>query len=201
MWVLVALVSLAVAVLLVMSVPLELRYKASLTGKPRFSLWLSWLHGMVKKDMTAGRASTAARHQNEAEKPLPKRGAGNWRLALKLLGVRGLIKRIKRLIRDVLRHVHHREVQADLTIGLNDPADAGMLFSFLGPATVFTDLYTSFRFTARPVISDEIYVKGNARGKIRLRPIELVLPVFRFLFSRPVFRTLIIFVSHKWKRR
>ncbi len=105
---------------------------------------------------------------------------------LRVLRTRGLPRHLLRLLREVLGTMRIEDVSARLRVGLDDPADTGILFSVLGPALGAFILPRSSSVSIEP--SPARQLEGHARGTIRLRPIRLAPPLVRFAFSRPALR-------------
>lgn len=198
MWVIAILAGLAVLLCLLLCVPLDVALRMDVYGKPEFRLRLSWLFGLVSREISG-----------EKEKPPEKKGAVigkkrlRWRdvsFTFTMLRTRGLLKRLKDLmIKGVLRHLKLRDLVADFRIGLGDPADTGLLFALIGPATAF--MGGSHRVRIEPSFGDDAKLQGYSRGTVRLRPIQLVPPFLKFFFSVTALRVTSALVFRKWKTR
>ena len=195
MWVIIILSSLTAVLIFVLCVPLNVTLRADVYGKPRFRLKVSWLFGLVRKDLKKG-AKKVAKESYKTET-----GKTKLRDIIKVLRTRGLLSQLKRLVKDVLSCFKIRNLFADFTVGLGDPADTGLLFAFVGPAASWLSSSLPCRIRVQPSFEDEGTLEGYSHGVVRLRPIQLVIPALRFAFSPAAMRTVKKLVLAKWKRK
>ena len=188
MWVIAALASLAVLIILVLCVPLNMAFRLDGDGRPRFRMRLVWLFGLVSKEVRKGK-----------KKRKPKKRKIKARTILKILRTRGLLRQVKRLLKDVLRRLKIRDLTADITVGLGDPADTGLLFAVIGPATFFLGSSQVHEIRVRPSFKDEAIFEGYLSGAVRLLPIQLVIPSLRFVLSLATIRVVKTLVMSKWR--
>jgi len=198
LWVIIALLSLIAVLVMILCVPLELAFQADLPGKPRIRFRLLWLFGLVGREMVGREKPEAV---PEKPKAIKKRKKGRFRDALVVLRTKGLMKHFLVFIRDLLRCLKIRDLDADIRVGLGSPDDTGLLFAFVGPPVALLSSSVPGNIKIRPAFEDALTLEGHARGKVRLRPIRLFPPVLKFLFSRATFRLLKNFVGSRWKRR
>jgi len=201
LWVAATLVGLAILAGLVLCVPLNMIFKMEVYGGLRLRMRLAWLFGLVGKDIRTGKKPS----EETEEKPAAKRKRPRKRLDIKtmfrILRIKGLLKKVKRLLRDVLGCFSIRDIKADFTVGLDDPADTGMFFAIVGPATRFLVPTHLADIRLQPAFADEMVFQGYLHGRIRLQPIRLIPPVTRFVFSLPVMRVAKNLVVARWKRK
>lgn len=198
MWVVVTLASLAVLVILVLCVPVDVTLNIDVHGRPKFRLRLVWLFGLVSKELSKGKRPEEKRRVVEGKR---KSSARRARAIFELLRTKGLLRQLKRLLRNVLRRVKIRELGASFRVGLDNPADTGLLFALIGPATLFLSPSFLHRIRVQPSFAAEAIFEGNLYGAVRLRPIQLVTPFLRFVFLLATIRAVKILVLTKWKRK
>ncbi len=199
MWVIAVLVSLAVLLFFVLCVPLDMVLHADVHGKPKVRLRFSWLFGLVSKEITGKKEKPA--EKKRAAKGKKKRRWGDTRVILRILRTKGVLRRLKELLKDVFSCCKFRDLVADFKIGLGDPADTGLLFALLGPATVFFGSSHLHKIRVEPSFGDDAVLQGYSQGTVRLRPIRLVPPFLKFAFSLTTIRIAKTFISSKWKRK
>ena len=190
MWVITALASLAVLAVLVLCVPLDMVVRLDVDGRPRFRMRLVWLFGLVSKEVRRGE-----------KKRKPGKRRVKARTIFQILRTRGLLGQVKRLLKDILRRLKIRDLTADITVGLGDPADTGLLFAVIGPATFFLGSSQVHEIRVRPSFEDEAVFEGYLSGALRLLPIQLVIPFLRFVFSLATIRVVKTLVVGKWRRK
>ena len=183
MWFIITLASLTAVLIFILCVPIEVALRADVYGKPKFRLKLSWFYVLVRRDL-------AKREKKVAEKRYePETGKTKLRDIIKVLRTRGLLSQLKYLVKDVLSCFKIRNLIADFTVGLGDPADTGLLFAFAGPAASWLNSSFPCHIRIRPSFEDEGTLEGYSHGVVRLRPIRLVIPALRFAFSPAAMRT------------
>lgn len=197
MWLIVILASLVALFLLVFSVPLDLAFHLDIHGKTRSKLKLVWLFGLVSKELERKKKA-------KLKKAKPKKGKerkGGARIALNILCTKGLPSQIKTFITDVFHSFGIRQFRANLRVGLDNPADTGLLFAFIGPTFVFLNTINRYSINIEPSFENEAILEGYIQAVVRLVPIMLVVPLLKFVFSLPTLRVIKAAVSDKWKRK
>lgn len=201
MWVIVTLASLAVILILVLSVPFNTVLHVDVHGRPRFRLKLSWLFGLITKEVEKGGKKPTEKKKVVKEKQKlaeSKRRIGD---IFEILRTRGLLRQLIVLIRDVLKRFKIRDFIVDFRVGLGNPADTGLLFALIGPATFLLSSSFPHRIRVEPSFEDETAFEGHLSGTVRLRPIQLVSPLIKFTFSLATIRVVKKLVLTKLKRK
>ncbi len=201
MWIVIALVSLTAFIILVLCVPLDVVLHMDVHGRPRFGMRLVWLFGLVSREVRREKKKPEAeKGKVEGKQKLRERGEG-VRLVFEILQTKGLLSQIIRLLRDVLSHLKFREFGANLRVGLDNPADTGLLFAFIAPANLLLGSSFPREIRVQPSFADEAVLDGYLYGTARLWPIQLVTPIMGSAFSLPTMRAVKTVVSIKWKRK
>ena len=156
---------------------------------------LAWLFGLVSKEI-AKKEKKAVEGKRE-----PGEGRVGARTILEILRTKGLLGQIKRLLIGIFRIPRIKAFLADFRVGLGDPADTGLLFALIGPVAFFLGSSFPNQIKVRPSFSDEAVLEGSLYGVLRLRPIQLVPPLLRFVFSLPTIRVAKIAVVAKWRKK
>jgi hypothetical protein len=82
----------------------------------------------------------------------------------------------------MIKTIHIAGFYIRLRLGLDDPADTGRLWAFLGPLAVFVSNLSNATVQLQPDFQTEI-VYLDSRGRIRIVPLQVIVTVFAFLFS------------------
>jgi hypothetical protein len=180
-------------------VPLELSFNAGVPGKPRVRFKLLWLFGLVGREMV-GREKPEEKAAREKPK-LKKKKKRRFKDIFVLMRTKGLLKQFRVFISDLLRCFKIRDLNADIRVGLGSPDDTGQLFAFIGPSVFWLSSTLPFSVNVQPAFEDEATFEGHAQGKVKLRPIQLFIPISRFLFSPATLRLLKNFIASRWKRK
>jgi hypothetical protein len=201
LWAVVTVCSLILVVTLVLCVPLDVAFDIEVYGRPNFRMRLTWLFGLVRKDVWRG----GERPREEARVIEQKRKRRKRRITARtifaILRIKGLLRRFKRLIKDILGRVKVRELRVDFRVGLDNPADTALAFGAIGIATVFLGSSWPHQIEVWPSSDGEAVLEGYSHGELRLWPIQLVVPFMRFALSLPAIRLVKILVLAKWRRK
>jgi hypothetical protein len=168
-------------------------------GKPRVRFKLLWLFGLVGREMV-GREKPEEKAAPEKPK-LKKKKKRRFKDIFVILRTKGLLKQFQIFVRDLLRCFKIRDLNADIKVGLGSPDDTGQLFAFIGPPVFWLSSTLPFSVNVQPAFEDEATFEGHAQGKVKLRPIQLFIPISRFLFSFATLRLLKNFIASRWKRK
>jgi len=201
LWVVVALASLAALIILVFCVPLDIAFHVEAYGRPKFRMRLLWFFGLVSKELGKGKRRLEEKRRVAEGKQKRRKRWIRAKTILKILRTKGLLRRLGGLLRDTISRLRIRELRADFRVGLDDPADTGLLFSVIGPATLFLSSFLHHQIKVEPSFKDEAVFEGFVYGTVRLWPIQLIPPFIRFVFSLSTIRVLKVLVSTKWKRK
>jgi len=194
LWVIITLTSLAVLVILVLLVPLDIVVQVNMPGRPRFSLKLLWLFGLIGKEVTGGKKVVKERRK-------PGEGKRNFRYIIEMLPTKDLIRQLNSLVKDILRRFKIKNLVADLSVGLGDPADTGLIFALIGPAAALLNSSSPLQIRAQPSFEDDADFAGYSQGMVRLWPIQMVAPLLRFTFSLPAIGLAKKLILTKFKRK
>ncbi len=193
MWVIATLAGLVGLIILVLCVPLDAVLSMDASGRPKFRLRLVWLFGLISKEVS--------REKKKPEEKLKKKRGIGFRNTSKILRTRGLPGQLKDLVRNLLGQLKIKELAVNLKLGLHNPADTGLLFALIGSTTSFLSLPSQYQIRVQPSFYDETVFEGHFHGVLRLRPIKLVGPFMRLVFSLAALRVVKILVLSKWKRK
>jgi len=196
LWVIVALASLAVAIILVLCIPLDTVLSVDVYGRPKFQIKLAWLFGLVNKEITTGREKPG-----KEKRVVEGKRKTNIKTVFQILRTKGLLKQLKRLLKDIFKNLKIRDLRVNFRIGLDDPADTGLLFAFIGPATFFLGSSRVHEIKVEPSFEDRVVFEGYLSGALRLIPIRMTMSLLKFAFSPPAIRVLTKLAVAKWKRK
>ncbi len=201
MWVVVTLASLVLLTILVLSVPLDAVLRVDMYGRPRFRMRLTWLFGLIGKDVSRGEKQPEKQKRAVEARPKPRKRGIGARAVVEILRTKGLPGQVKGLLKGVLSCLKIRDLGANLKVGLGDPADTGFLFAVIGPATQYFRPSFLREIRLEPSFADGVVCEGYLHGVVRLQPIQLAPPLLRFTFSLAAIRVAKKLVLTKWKRR
>jgi len=199
LWVIAVIGGLLALFIFLLWVPLDFVLNAEVYERPKVRLKFSWLFGFINREIPGRKRQPVERKPAAAGRK--KRRRGNMGTLIKVLSIRGLPRRIKILVKEVLSCFRFRDIVADFRVGLGEPADTGLLFAFLGPANVFLGSSHMHHINLEPSFGDDVVFEGCSRGEVRLRPIRLVPPVLKFVFSLPTVKAGWAILADRWRKK
>jgi hypothetical protein len=194
LWVAYLIASLIFLALLTLCVPLDILLRFNASQKPKLRIRLRWLFGLVTSELAGEKKSSDDESKQE------QKGLG-FSAIFDILRTKGLGSHLFRLIRGIFRKIKIKELAADLKVGLENPADLGLLFAFLSPLNLLTRYFSPYHVSLQPNFTEEAFLQGYACATARLQPIRLVPPLAGFAFSKPGFATIRKLVWAKWKAK
>lgn len=197
MWAIVVLASLAVLIALLLCVPLDLALHFNTDKRPKFSIKLSWLFGLVKTEVSKKKKPEEKRATAD-HKRKPRDWGTEVRLISEVLRTKGILSQITGLLRGVLRCLKIRELVTNLKIGLDNPADTGLLFAFIAPVNLLAT-FLRYPIKVEPSFTGDAFLQGNFSGAVRMQPIYLIPPLAGFAFSLSTIRAIKTLALSKWK--
>ncbi|MCJ7655993.1 MAG: DUF2953 domain-containing protein [Dehalococcoidia bacterium] len=200
MWAIAALASLAVLITLLLCVPLDLVFRTNIDGKPRFGMRLIWLFGLVSHEVRRRKKKPEEERAIE-HKQKPKDWIWRIRVTFEVLRTKGLLRQFVSLVKRIRRHIKIKELVANFNVGLDNPADTGLLFAFIAPANLLLSYFSPHQIRIEPSFTGEATLEGHLYGAVRVRPIQLAAPLMGFAFSSPTLRAVKKLVLSKWKRK
>jgi hypothetical protein len=200
LWVIAIVMGVTILILLVCCIPLEVTFYVQAAGRPEFRVRVLWSFGLVQTERATHKTPQDTRSRVDAAPKAQKREM-RASTVLQLLKIKGLITQLWRLLLGILRCLRLKELKADLRIGLDDPADTGLLFALIGPAAVLVCSIWPDQIRVMPSFEDEAVFEGYAHGTVSMQPIRLIPPVVRVIFSLPTLNVLKALILNLWKKQ
>ncbi len=182
-------VGLIVLGILVLSIPVDMALELELHDESRTRVRVGWLFGLVWKEIRARRKRPA-----EEKK---KRDIGPF---ITLIRTRGMPGRLVKLARQVLRRLHMRQLDGDVRLGLDDPADTGVVCSFAWPALAYLNSFRLLSVRFEPCFTEPL-LELRMRGTMRVYPVEMAGPLLSFAVSPAFLRAIRSVAASRWRRR
>ena len=164
-------------ILLLFSIPVDVAFDVGGPRAARSRMRVGWLFGLLGKQFSPG--GTKPKEQASKRRKKKKRSA---KPSPSLLMTKGVGGGLLKLSRRILSGVRVRHLDARLRIGLDDPADTGMLYSVLWPVLVPLT-YNSSANVRMELSFEEPALDLTASGRIKVFPIQMVWSVLLFALS------------------
>ena len=199
MWAVAVLASLALLVIFALCVPLDVLLRMDVDGKPRFRMRLAWLFGLVSTDLRRKEKKPEEEQEAVERRRKPRDRRADARVIFEVLRTKGLFSQLSRLLKSILGRIKIRDLGVNLRVGLDNPADTGLLFAFVAPASQFLGSSPHHQIRLEPSFTDQGVLQGYLCGTARVRPVQLVAPLMGFAFSLPTLKAVKTLVLTRWK--
>lgn len=180
-------------------VPLDFVFNIDVYEKPKIRFKLYWLFGLISREVPGARKKRAKKKKDK--KGRSKLKWGDIGFILKILGTKGLLRNVKKLVKGIFSCFKFRDMETDFRIGLGDPANTGLLFAFIGPVAAGIGAANISRISLQPSFEDSPTLEGYSHGAVRMRPLRLVPSLLRFTLSPPTARIVWKLVVRKWRKK
>lgn len=201
MWVVAALASLVFLIILVLCIPVDMSFHLEAYGKPKFKMKMVWLFGLVNKELGRKKKESDGEENTTESRPKRTKRTIKAKTILQIMKTKGFLRSLVNLLKNIFSHLRIKDFSANFRVGLDDPADTGILFATIGAATSVLSSLGYHQIRVEPSFEDEVVFEGDLCGTIRLSPIQLAPPFMRFVFSLSTIRVLKLLFLTKWKRK
>jgi hypothetical protein len=162
-------------------------FRTNTDARPKFSIRLVWLFGLVSYELIQGKKRPEEKRTIEHKGK--RRDWIEWiRVTSEVLRTKGLLRQLGNLAKRIRRRIKIKELVANFKIDLDNPADTGLLFAFISPVNLLLSYFSPHQVRIEPSFAGEAIIEGHLYGTIRLRPIQLAAPLLGFAFSLPTLR-------------
>jgi hypothetical protein len=177
------------SLLALLAVPVDLAFSFQRReGRREGSGTLGWLFGLVR--LRLGEPKVRARVRPERPKLKGRhRRHGSGRRVTAMFRIEGFAWRLLRLVRDLIRRIHIRDLNMEVRLGLDDPADTGRLWAVVGPLAAILPVPPAARVAIEPEFTSEAF-EVYGKGRIRIIPLQLLFVMLVFLLSPSALRAL-----------
>jgi len=194
-WVLAVVFGVFLFVYLLLTIPFDVTFYVEKDANFKSRVRVGWMFNLIGRDFNLTGRDKKRKKKPEKEKPKKKRSVKPF---IAMLRARGFQRRLLRFIRDIFGSLHVRELRAYLRIGLNDPADTGMLFATVAPAVVHLRAFTPLDVQILPDFEQE-GLRGYLKGRLRFFPIQIITVMSLFALSPATIRA-IMALALAWRR-
>lgn len=163
------------------SVPVDLVFRVRRESPLEANISVRWMFGLLR--FRVRRPAKKRRPITKPEKPKKRARARRvMRLAAKALRTAAFRRRLLQFLIQILGAVRMRDFALRLRMGLDDPADTGFLWAFLGPLIAFIQARRNAKVDVAPHFAGET-LEFDTRGDIRIIPAQMVWIAAAFALS------------------
>ena len=184
-WVLLAIICLVA----LLAVPIEIAFNVRRHEILDGSVSIGWLFGIIRAPLPINdSAPSSDRPKKKIGREKKKRKDGSRR-AIMVIRNAPFRQRVVRFIREFLRAINVTGLTLRARLGLDDPADTGMLWGFIGPLSGLLATIQNAVIRIEPEFMYETF-ELEGKGKVRLVPLQFIVIVALFALSPVTVRML-----------
>lgn len=179
------------ALVLLLAIPLEVRFHLERRAATRGRVVFRWMFGAIRVEVpvpSGRRAGKRGKARGRARDDGEGRRRGRGRRFVSAVRDDAFRARAWRLARDLLRAVRLDDLYLHARLGLGDPADTGRLWALLGPVGAAASALPGVDVRLEPEFLDPV-LEGEARGRAVVVPLEILVLVGAFLVAPASLRT------------
>ena len=195
MWVVIWLVVALASLMAILSVPLDIICRIEVYERPKFRIRLKWLFGLLKRDVGEKRKPEEKREERK-----PGEGRRWLRAVFEIVRIEGIFKRLRYLVKDILNRLKIRELRVSFKVGLDNAQDTSILLGIIESLRLFWGPSFPHEIDVRADYEGEVVLEGYAHLAVRVLPVQIVVLLLRFLFSRSAIKAVKILVGAKWRK-
>jgi hypothetical protein len=173
------LILVSVAALGALCTPLRITVAFDTAAKPAFKFKMAVYGGLLPVVSTSGKRSRGS--AAKTRRPAEPRSRQSSRLD-NAGYARRMLRDGPRLICRIASRVKFETVDADISFGLPDPADTGMIYGMLSPVARLVGTAEHSSVSLHPDFNDAA-LDGHGRITARFTPAALIAPIFSFAWT------------------
>jgi hypothetical protein len=173
-----------VLLVVILAIPFEVIFKVQRNQETQSDIAIRWLFGVVRFPVAKEPSEKVAARKTNKKKAQkkPKTKQANFR-AIKNLFLNARFRyRLIKFIKDIFKSIHIASFYLRIRLGLDDPADTGRLWAYLGPAVVYLSNASNTAIQLEPDFQLETF-NYDGSGKIRIVPLQVIFTVLAFILS------------------
>lgn len=164
-----------------LAIPLSLSFSIirnqQLEGYARFR----WLFGLVNFQASIPNSTKPVKHKTSSPSVKSKSHNSVQNLLI-LFKQQQFRQHIIKLIKNILRATHAKDLYLRLRIGLGDPADTGMLWAVIGPLSGMMKNLQAMTINIEPEFIESV-MEIESHGRFKFIPLQFITLMIVFLLS------------------
>jgi len=176
---------LCVGLLLCIPITLKFRIQPEQMRHPTYT-WV-WLFGLVRIDKLDSR-------NKKLKSPKQKRGkkshSKSSAVAFRLIRQKAFRRRIVKFLSQLINSVKRNNIRLQMTIGLDNPADTGLLWAIIGPISGWMSTIEDTNMVIVPDFSDDVF-EIDGRGSLSFIPLRMIILAAALVLSPVVWTSVV----------
>ena len=181
-------VGIVLFIILILSIPIELAFD---TSRPGAKARVGWAFGLLWKDV-GGKKKKPERPKKK------KKGGPGAKVLLDFLATRRNVSGLLKLARRMIGGIRVKQLDAHLRMGLDDPADSGILYSVIWPILIPLNHIGSSN-VRMDIRFEEAILDFTGKGHVRVVPAQMIWAVLLFGLSPAGLRVIRNMVVRRWR--
>lgn len=144
------------------------------TAKHKLKLRLIWLFGLTGFELLPRFTKKAKRRPSNQL---------TIRKFLAILGIKGLVNRLRYLLKDIAAKIKIKEMMVKLRFGVDEPALSGFMFGLISAIKPFLRLTAQHQLDIGPSFTSQHFFEGYAYCNVTILPLKMIFPLCRFTLS------------------
>ena len=173
--------------ILILSIPIEMAFD---TSRPGAKARVGWAFGLLWKDVGG--------EKKKPKGPKKKKRGPGAKAFLTFLETRGIASGLLKLARRMIGSIRVKQMDTHLRMGLDDPADTGMLYSVIWPILIPLNYIGSSDVRMTLCFEEEI-LDFTGQGHVRIVPAQMIWAVILFGLSPAGLRAIRDMVVRRWR--
>lgn len=169
-----------------LAIPVDVKFSVRLHERFRGRVMIAWMFGLVRLPMPSETGKPAPQDPSQKArkgKPLYKVS----RNMLRMLRSEGFWPRLLRFASDILNVIQVRIFRLRVHLGLEDPADTGQIWAFVGPLTAMLAGARGADIDIEPDF-ERAFLSVDGNAELRVVPIRVLAVVIPFIGSPATLR-------------
>ena len=180
---------LASLIILFLMIPIDIIFSFHRCPSIQRCICVYWMFGLIRFPVPLRSIGNLFRQRSGRKESKGRRSLSHLRRVIMVLKSKGFSCRLLKFISDMYKAMRIRILSLYFNFGLDDPADTGRLWAFIGPiSTIFANLYIPNIYIEPDFMAETFYVEG--KGEIRIIPMRVLYTVTIFLLSPTTIRAI-----------
>ena len=173
--------------ILILSIPIEMAFD---TSRPGAKARVGWAFGLLWKEVGG--------KKKKPKRPKKKKRRPGAKAFLDFLETRGIVSGLLKLARRMIGSIRVKQLDAHLRMGLDDPADTGILYSVIWPILIPLNYIGSSNLRMDLCFEEEI-LDFTGQGHVRVVPAQMIWAVLLFGLSPAGLSVIRKVVVRRWR--
>ena len=169
-------------------IPVEIAFSLNNLEKPKSNIRVKLIFGLINLQLFPQTPKEKKQEITEAV-PVRKKKRVTFRKFLKIAENEKFVGKLSAFIKRILKSIKLQLSKLYFRLGLDDPADTGMLWGVMGPVSGILGYYSDNKIKIEPEFQDSAFdIDGT--GNITIIPLEIIFISLIFLLSPVTVKTL-----------